>query len=204
MWLENNSKKQWVTLVEVIFAILIFWTWILVILSMITQNIRWIYDIKEKDTALAIAKEWIDIVYHLRDSNLERGLFWDCAEIDLSEPNACWSYFYDNSGITKYRVNFDKDALYTMEPITVASQAEIYYHTWTLYTFSWTNVEWFWYNHDPIWWEFSQYLRHIEFRPLAWYEAFTWFVLELTSRVSYMRWDELEEVVLQSVIWNIR
>lgn len=204
MWLIRNIKKSWVTLIEVVFAIIVFGTWILVVLSTITTNIGWIYDIKEKDTALSIAKEWIDIVYHIRDSNLDRGLFWDCSEIDLSEPDACGWYFYDSSWVTKHILEFDKDWLYSMEDFTTTWNALIYYHEWVLYTLWWVDEQWFWYDHNSAWWEATIYTRIIEFRPVTWYEAFTWFVLEVTSRVLYDRWSNPQEVVLQSIIWNIR
>jgi len=211
MWLKKLLKKkstflylQWVTLIEVIFAIIIFWTWILVILSTITSNIRWLYDIKEKDIALSIAKEWIDIVYHVRDSNLERGLFWDCAVIDLSEDDACGWFFYEWSSTTRHIINFDKDWLYSMDPFTTSWAAQIWYHEDVLFTFSGSDISWFWYDHNMAGWEETIYTRVIEFDPVVWHEAFTWFVLEVTSRVSYPRGNSTEEVVLQSIIWDIR
>lgn len=205
MWLNTPKKLSWVTLIEVVFAIIVFGTWILVVLSTITTNIRRLYDINEKDTALSIAKEWIDIVYHVRDSNLERWAFWDCAEIDLDEASTCGRYFYDWTEPTKHIIEFDKDWLYSMDAFTTTWNALIYYHTWTIYTLSGTDVAWFWYNHDNTW-EQTIYTRIIEFRELQWYEAYTWFVLELTSRVLYDRsWgQDPNEVVLQSIIWDIR
>ncbi|MBP7848041.1 hypothetical protein KA013_02360 [Patescibacteria group bacterium] len=47
-----------------------------------TENSWWIYDIKSKDTSVLLSKEAIEIVYHMRDSNKEKDMFWNCAVVD--------------------------------------------------------------------------------------------------------------------------
>jgi hypothetical protein len=39
---------------------------------MLISNISRLYDIRTKDTAVSLAKEAMDIVFHLRDSNIEK------------------------------------------------------------------------------------------------------------------------------------
>lgn len=194
----------WVTLIEVLFAIIIFWTWILIIMRMITSNIWWLYDIRNRDTALAIAKEWIDIVYHVRDSNLERWQYWHCAQIDLWAQDSCWRYFYDDSWLTRHIVDFDPAWLYTMETFATTGDAQIYYHEWIIFTEWWSDVSWFWYNHDAAWWSPTLFTRIIEFSPVSWYESFTWSVLQVDVRVLYWPESDRKEVALESIVGNIR
>lgn len=193
------------TLLEVIVAIIVFWVWIMVIMQMVTTNIWWIYEIRNKDTALSIAKEWIDIVYHVRDSNLERWALWNCAQIDLDAPDACGALFYEGGDSTRYTVTFDPSTMYAMESYVSTGDSTVYFHTWMVSVgwITWWPIETFWYNHDPSWWRQTQFVRYLEFKPVPWYESNTWSVLQVTSSVLY--WKEYESsVVLESIVWNIR
>jgi len=208
LWLE--STKAWLTLVEVIFAIIIFWLWIIVIMSLLSSNIWRMYDIREKDTALTISKEGIDLVYHLRDSNIERWMYWNCADIDFWAPDNCADYFYVDEWTKSYVIDWDGSTWYSLNEVVDPSDTNLYYHTGTLYSFSWwaETLDWYFYNHQPLngWvaWELTKFRRTIEFRALSWYATWTWNVLEITSKVEYDRGDEVRSVILQSIIWDTR
>lgn len=192
-------------------AIIIFGTWILVVMWTITSNIWWLYEVRNKDTAIIIAKEWMDIVYHVRDSNIERNGFWNCAMISESEEDACGELFYDD-GDKYFTVWISLTGTYEMNTIATTGDAAttIRYHTWTLYseTLTWVTqtLTWFWYDHNSEWWEDTSFKRRITMRPVSWswYADFTWSILEITSEVSYMRWNKERSIILQSFIGDIR
>lgn len=201
--------RRWITIFEVMIAIIIFGTWILVVMWTITSNIWWLYEVKNKDTAIMIAKEWMDIVYHVRDSNIERNGFWNCALIAAGEDDACGELFYDN--IDKYfTVWITLTGTYQMNAIATTgdSSTAIRYHTWTLFseTLTWvtTTLTWFWYDHISEWWDDTWFKRWITMKPVSWYSDFTWSILEITSEVTYTRWENERSVVLQSFIGDIR
>ncbi len=193
------KKKQilsWVTLVEVLFSIIIFGTWILVILTMLTSNVSWIYDIRNRDTALAIAKEWMDIVYHIRDSNLERWQLRNCADL---QPE-CNQLFFTWS-TAQFLLDFDPSWMYSLIPLDSIDDARIYYHTWIIWTWA---IETFWYNHDPVWGEETIFSRIIEFDTVDWFSSDSSSVLRLAVRVLYGTPSRPQEITLESVIGNIR
>lgn len=191
-------------------AIIIFGIGIIVIMSMLSSSVRILYDIKEKDTALTIAKEWIDMVYHLRDSNIERWMYWNCTDIDFSAPDNCAEYLYTSWDVKEFTINRDETRWYQMEEVATTGDTLLYFHTWTLYSLSWwaNTLDWFFYNHNATFsgvvWEETIYRRTIEIRPLSGYALWTWSVLEITSIVEYNRWSDVRDVILQSIIGDTR
>lgn len=194
------------TLLEVMIAIIIFWVGILTVMWTITSNIWRLYEIREKDAAIMIAKEWMDMMYHVRDSNIEREWFWNCAVTDVGAIDACDEFFYDDS--EKYfTIGMSLTWTYSINviPTTWDISTTIWYHTWTLYTsVSWATLTGFWYNHESLGWEDSWYKRWITMKPVAWYPNNTWSILEITSEVRYMRGNNERSLVLQSFIGDIR
>ena len=220
------------TLIEVMIAIIIFWIWVLVVMNMITSNIARLYDIKERDQAVTFAKEAMDIVYHIRDSNLERGQYRNCATIveSWTDPERCWPKFYDSGDEKMFTVYQDHEWTYVVEEhdplVQDVSETELYLHEWTISIWAET-LSTFWFDHESAhWWvngDPQGYYRTIEFRPVQWtfdtldwsnvidpdswsYSDLTDTILEITVRVLYQRNSatEFKQVVLQSIIWNIR
>lgn len=71
-------KRYWFTFIEILIAIIVFSIWIFAVLGLVTSNLRWVErnDLRLQGTLLA--KEWLELVYNLRDSNLERELPRNC------------------------------------------------------------------------------------------------------------------------------
>lgn len=74
-------KRKAVTLVEVVIALFVFAVGILAVVRVITTNISVIDTMKLKMQAQSLAKEWIDMIFNIRDTNLVRGVDWHCAYI---------------------------------------------------------------------------------------------------------------------------
>jgi Tfp pilus assembly protein PilV len=72
------KKKYAFTFIEVMIAIVIFSVWILAVLSLVTHNLKSMDRNNLKLQATLLAKEWIELVYNLRDSNIEKELPWNC------------------------------------------------------------------------------------------------------------------------------
>lgn len=71
-------KKNWFTFLEILIAILVFSIWIFAVLSLVTNNLRWVERNDLRLQGTLFAKEWLELAYNLRDSNLERDLPWNC------------------------------------------------------------------------------------------------------------------------------
>ena len=70
------------TLIEIIIALFVFAVGILAVVRVITTNIGIIDTMKVKIQAQSLAKEGIDLVFNIRDTNLERGVDRRCAFIN--------------------------------------------------------------------------------------------------------------------------
>lgn len=201
--MKTRGRKA-ITLVEVLIAIYIFGIGVLVILRMIISNIARLYDLRAKDTAVSLGKEAMDIIFHLRDSNIEKWMTWDCRAISLQ-----WtSWECDGSLLTwtlnRYRLNRSLTWLYELEPISDTGEAVLWYHSWIIYTRSWTNYTWFRYNHETDGWQSTSYVRWIEVFPQTNYPNQTGLVLWVRSIVHYQRWWRDNNVILESILWDMR
>lgn len=200
----RKKYQSAVTLIEVLIAIYIFGIGILVILRMLISNISWLYDLRAKDTAVSLWKEAMDIVFHLRDSNIEKWMQRDC--VSVSQP---WgSRTCDGSLLTgalnRYRVDRSLTWLYSFEAISDTWDAVLWYHTWELYTQSWQSYTWFRYNHDTSNGQATSFVRRIEIFPQTNYPTMTWRVLGVRSIVEYERWWRENYVILESILWDMR
>ena len=84
---SQGIKKSGITLVEVIIAIVIFGVGILSILKILGNNILIIQHTKLKTQATMLAKEGIEIMYNLRDSNVDRSFERNCIKL---VPTQVW------------------------------------------------------------------------------------------------------------------
>ena len=70
--------KKWFTFIEMMIAIAVFSIGILVVLQMIIHNLTVVDTAKLKTTGTLIAQEGIELVYNLRDANLDKGIARNC------------------------------------------------------------------------------------------------------------------------------
>lgn len=198
------KKIIWITLIEVLIAIYIFGIGILVILRMLISNISRLYDLRAKDTAVSLAKEAIDIVFNLRDSNIEKWMNRDCGTITYTTSWVCSNSLLSWSTLSRYIVDVWLTWMYSLIPINSTGEAALRYHTWTWYVSSGVSYTWFRYNHDAVWGQETQYLRWIEIFPQPTYQSYTDRVLWVRSIVEYTRWSNTKQVMLESIIGDMR
>lgn len=75
----KSMHKKGMTLIEVLIALFVFAVGILAVVRVITTNITVIDTMKVRIQAQSLAKEGMDLVFSIRDTNLERGLNRQCA-----------------------------------------------------------------------------------------------------------------------------
>lgn len=208
-------KKKWFTFIEILVAIMVFSIWVFAVLSLLTSNLKWMdrNDLKLQWTLFA--KEWLELVYNMRDSNLERELPRNCildpnvynqkladflsGSVDPIQKLCSW-YFnkstnlnisYSNDNYIYAKSNTNSDPL---------SWSLLYEHTWD---------DWLiWYSHEqsdkP-----TVFYRYITFTWVtekittdSMYTLDTWKILKVSSHVFWDRWSHTWEVVIDSFIWN--
>lgn len=220
-------KRYWFTFIEILIAIIVFSIWIFAVLGLVTSNLRWVErnDLRLQGTLLA--KEGLELVYNLRDSNLERELPRNCimkheiygwnadtfgselgkcvAEMPVKGENPeltciCPHYFGKSSPI---KVSYsDRNYVVVDYTDTTFSWNRLYMHTgsrWEL-----------WYSHDNDGGQETVFSRYITFdyvlediwNPLEKNSLDTGKILKVSSHVLWEKWSYTGEVVLESFIWN--
>ena len=72
------KRKLWLTLIETLVAITVFSIGAFAVLRVLTWNL-WIMDrTNMKLQSTVLAKEWLELLYNVRDSNLDKWLPWNC------------------------------------------------------------------------------------------------------------------------------
>jgi hypothetical protein len=211
-------KKLWFTFIEVIVAITVFAIGVLAVLRLITQNLVTLDATQLRTNATFLAKEWIELVYNMRDSNIAKWLPWNCVLIPnfftgdwwtLENPeDACAQNF--SSWVEKNQVlqiSFDP-TWYTYTHMLDKGKDFTELWTWNrLYYVSWS-IWWheiFWYSSLPVDGQeptfFSRYILFtgvVEWKDILPRDS----ILKIESHVLYMKWSKQWEVVLESFIWN--
>lgn len=200
------TRLRWMTIFEVMIAIILFWTGILVILSMITKNISWVQEIKQRDTAALLAREGLELAYNLRDSNVDRGIVRNCAEFSSGALDNCANYFHQWTGVqTLYTIDLTIDGRYEVNLLASTWSTWLYLHTWLIEQQDGTDIlTGFWYSHTSTGGTQSAFRRYILFKPMPLYPAQTWDILYIASYVEYVLWNVTKSVVLESLIGSSR
>lgn len=95
-------RKSWFTLIEVMIAITVFAIGVLAVLRLLTSNLVMMDKTQNRTIATFLAKEGIEMVYNMRDANIEKWLPWNCLltntiNLDLygqgDADKACERYF---------------------------------------------------------------------------------------------------------------
>jgi hypothetical protein len=182
---------------------------------LITQNLVTLDITQMRTNATFLAKEWIELVYNMRDSNIAKWLPWDCVlktwfvtddfgTMD-SEKVCAWNFASWTNEVLQ--ISFDRDVYTYAVPTTLWTSFNelwtgnrLYYTTWAIW---WHDI--FWYSSRPVQWQdptfFSRYILFTGVR--EWENILPRdSILKVESHVLYNKWTKTWEVVLESFIWN--
>ena len=212
------KRKSWFTFIEVIVAITVFAIGVLAVLRLITQNLVTLDATQLRTNATFLAKEWIELVYNMRDSNIAKWLPWNCLLIPnlltgdrwmLENPeDACaWNFSSWSEDNKVLQISFNPDGYTYTLPVPAGmnfnelrSRNRLYYTTWDVW---WRQI--FWYSSRPVEEKdptfFSRYILFtgvVEWKDILPRDS----ILKVESHVLYIKWTKTWEVVLESFIWN--
>jgi len=219
------KKKYAFTLIEILVAILVFSIWILAVLRVIMWNISVMDYTNRKLQSTVLAKEWIELLYNVRDSNLEKNLSWNCvmnpviytlSTGELSylinhagsdfESVICSDHF---GGSKLLQLSFNKDFYIIQNTTAKISDFDILFeqNKLCLYKDTTKKMSWYAYCKDEIWWEETFFARYLSF---VWVETSEGLlnilpenkILKVESHVLFKKWDSTGDVVFESFIWN--
>ena len=225
-------KKYGFTFIEIMITIVVFSIWVFAVLGLVTSNLRWVErnDLRLQGTLLA--KEWLELVYNLRDSNLDRELprncilasdiFWKGMD---GEHLSYWITDQSDQCVNQHANDEDGQAKCIMDvicphyfgitnPIKVSySDSNYVFVNDTNTTLSWnrlyihTGSKWeLWYSHEEDGGQETFFSRYITFDSIG--ETVSEKpldadkILKVSSHVLWEKWSYTGEVVLESFIWN--
>ncbi len=211
-------KLKSFTLIETLIVIIIFSVGILAVLHWLTQTLR------NKDYAdiqiksAFFAREWIELIFNLRDANYHKELPWNCIfdknefisdkEYEENENPFCkWYFWSGDNNILKIWMWNEKEYIH-IETGSLDdgfdknfSGYQIYFHSWDALNDSTGYL----YNHDANGWDWTRFARYL---------LITWVVdeygnavdrdkiLKIESHVLYKKWYLTGEKVMETFMWN--
>lgn len=203
------KKLRAFTLIETLIVIVVFCIGILTVLQWLSQTLRNKDYANTQIKSAFLAREWIELMFNLRDANYHKELPWNCifqweSKIDVDEwckdKFEPWSILkiwiwsgdeYIHVDTASLDDDFDKNL----------SWFQIYFHTWyVLNSETWFVYDYVWNEDEKIW--FARYLL------ITWVLAEDWKMvdkdklLKIESHVLYQKWAITWEKVMETFIWN--
>ena len=211
---KNFAKSSHLafTLVEVLIALLVFGVGLVSVLWMVVYNITLSDNIKTQVSWTLLAKEGIEIVYNIKESNKKKDFAWNVLNIqqnwsdydqwdafkpwdDTNNKFRVWISFNQNVWFWRYQV----EKLTSNPPqASFNEKIRLYFHSWE------NNLSWY-YNHIETSWKESNFSRYIEFwkvEKVAWEDEDNWDkIAKITSHVLTHKWRK-KEIKIETFIWN--
>lgn len=214
-------RKSWFTLIEIMIAITVFAIGVLAVLRLLTSNLVTMDRTENRTIATFLAKEWLEMVYNIRDANVQKWLPWNClladkitSDInigtttdDLSIIKACDWYF--SSGANDGHVlslGFAESGYFFAEHKKIADNFSGNFTAFGLMQMTWTVGESTISRYTPRQkvetWSLQTFGRYILFTgvveggkllPLS-------DILKVESHVLFSKWSSTGEIVLESLI----
>ena len=209
------KKFKAFTLLETLIVIMVFCIGILVVLHGLSQTLRNKDYANTQIKSAFFAREWIEMIFNLRDANYHKELPWNCifnrvehlrTDYEEDENPFCENYlWWDNSQVLKISMWSGTEYIYielwTLENIFEKDfkNYQIYVHTWVL-----NNETWFYYDYNPENGEETWFARYLV---VTWVSNWNEIVgkdklLKIESHVLYQRWSLTWEKVMETFIWN--
>ena len=201
------KKKSAFTLIETIIAISVFCIGILTVLFWVSKTLRNQDYAATQIKSAFFAREWIELVFNLRDANYHKELPWNCIYQWSNSLSTEWCdenlepwtvlkiSIWDESEYirveTEKNVNFEFTWMF--------DNYQIYFHTWD-------NDNPFIYNHYT--WDNYKETGFARYLVVTWVTdeygdtIDTSKLLKIESHVLYKKWEFTGEKVMETFIWN--
>jgi len=180
-----------------------------------------------KTQAALLAKEWIELVYNLRDANVAKELEWNCLmnedmytcdQDGLSnqivwagwDNNAfkqviCKGYFDENKHL---KISFDKNMHVYHQLSDKLNNFDEDYQNNKLYLYTgkiwWYDMSWYAYQDENIDWTDTFFARYLSFEKVKEGDDLLPMdkLMKVTSHVLYNKMGFTGEIKFESFIWN--
>lgn len=216
------KKKFGLTLIETLVAITVFSIGVFAVLRVLTWNLSIMDRTNMKLQSTVLAKEWLELLYNVRDSNLNKWLPWDCImdqniySMDQSTLNTKIEYFgwdpknyicawfFGNNLSNIVQLSFDREKYLSQKILSKASDFDQLFEDNKLCLFTWEQMQWFSYCDSSDSWESTFFARYLSFSPVNISNGSlpSDKILKVESHVLYKKWHKTGDLVFESFIWN--
>lgn len=220
-------QKKWFTLIEMMIALGIFSVGILTILNLLINNLYFLDKASTRTQASLLAKEGIELVYNLRDSNLAKSYPWNCIPYENISYGAWWgekicqTTFGSGEGKI-FDIRFASENYYTITGVKkeLGSDRKQNFENYEIFAKTWLVLKWEINLEDNYIYstqkadkqknEFTKYARYLVLKPLLasgvdkkpGEEIRIDNILKIESHVLYKNGTRTGEVIFESFIWN--
>ncbi len=218
-------KKNGFTFIEIILAITIFSIGILAVSWLMTNNLKLMDQNNTKLQATVLAKEAMELIYNIRDSNVKKELSWNCiindqmytwTKDELSskisrgdksnfENIICkWHFSID----TILQVSFDpKNYIYQNIYQKINNHIDIFesrYNQNKLFFYEKDWISWYGNQSNHLSWKETPFARYLSFQKIKEWGNYLPDnkIMKVQSHVLYVKWWRTWEVIFEGFISN--
>lgn len=221
-------KKNAFTLIETLVAIVIFGIGILVVLFGISKTLRNQDYASTQINSSFLAREWMELVFNLRDANYHKELLWNCVFTSWWGNITIWNWITDSDddGIVIDEITSDVNNPYCQWYFEPWMILKIWIWTWDeyihvekselvwdfetdftnhqIFLHTWDTNNTFIYNHT---WADTEKTRFARYLLITWVVEngeliSTGDLLKVEAHVLYKRWELTWEKVMETFMWN--
>ncbi len=214
------KKVRAFTFIEIMIAIAVFSIGVLAVLRLVTQNLVSMDKTGTRTVATFLAKEWLELVYNIRDANLQKWLPRNCLLTDqnlgdmqvgdqVEADKACARYFSSGADDTHVlNLWFVLTGYFIAESKSLPWNFTNNFKAFRLSAMTWNiggkefsrygpgNQEWTW--------DGTAFGRYILFKAVQDWEKLLPIsdILKVESHVLFIKGTTTGEIVLESMIWK--
>lgn len=197
--------KKAFTLIELIIALIIFWSGLLAVLVVLNKNIILAKKVELKTQATLLAKEWMELVYNIRDTNNIKYLPWNYLSWNNEQIKnntyvklETWKMYVPLILLTWSEILLKK--------ISVVSRARLFLQAGIFFNSAGEKVySWFFYNYFT--WIKTPFYRYVIFSGVYLQpenEILSGNLLKVISKVWYKYGNLTGKVQMESILTNWR
>lgn len=202
------KKFKSFTLLETIIVISVFCIGILVVLHGLSQTLRNKDYANTQIKSAFFAREWIEMVFNIRDANYHKKLPWNCIfqwdnhiSKDWCDANLkTWTVLKISLWDNDWYIYAQTGSINSLEFEDIFKDYQIYLHTWNVLN----GEPWYYYDYNEENGKETWFARYL---------LITWVIadginidtdklLKVESHVLYQRWALTWEKVMETFIWN--
>lgn len=196
------------TLVEMLLVIIVFWIWVLAVLYGISQTLKTQDRTESMITASFLAREGIELMYSLRDSNYAKSQPRNCI---FQNGNHCWEIewkdnwkYFTSWTILKIALWTWQNHIFAEEAWPLATDFETNFNNFQLFYLTWKDNPQFSYFYTWDWWQPLRYARYILLKPITdkWKTLDTSQILKIESHVLFKKSALTWDFIMESFIGN--